>query len=231
MIDHQKELEEFAYVVSHDLNAPLRHVREFGKLLMGSLEDKITDDEKEYFHYMQTSVFKAEDMLEALLQYSRLNTQSGPFENTDWNDLLQKLVNDELEKKIASSNADITAQSLPTSLAADQHQAKTLLYQLIDNAIRFTPDTRSPRVIITAQENTEEIVFSLMDNGIGIPPEQFENIFIMFKQVDPYSPASGTGAGLALCKKITTRHGGHIWIETSSEAGTKINFTIAKNLE
>lgn len=226
MPDYKKELEEFAYIVSHDLGAPLRHVKSFDSLLIKKLEDKITDEEREYFQYLESSVLKTESMLEALLQYSRLNTQGEEFKTFACHKLVTSVISN-FWRETDGTGAKINTLNLPGSLNGDEKQIRKLFTHLIDNALKFKRPNIKPNITISAEEKDNTWHFSIRDNGIGIPQEQCENVFTMFKQLNPDQYPSSMGCGLTFAKNIVERHGGKIWIEPNSDQGVTVQFDIA----
>lgn len=228
MVDYKKALEEFTYIVSHDLNAPLRHVREFGKLLIKKLGDKVNDEEREYLEFMEGGIYKAEAMIAGLLEYSRLHTDAAPYSEFDCGALVDEVIN-LLNDVIEKTQANINISSLPNTLTADKIQIHQLFFKLIDNALSFRRENVTPRINIMVLEQDDAWLFSVADNGIGIPDKQYENIFKMFKRLDPVDSFSSIGSGLTIAKEIVERHEGEIWVESELDKGTTAFFTIPKN--
>ncbi len=224
MADYKKELEEFSYIVSHDLNAPLRHIREFSKLLMDSLEGKISEEEKLYFRYVRDGTIQVESMIASLLDYSRLNTQSSDFKEFN----LSKLTCEVLES--LHGEYTIKSDGLPEIFKGDEGQIFILIDNLLRNAIKFKKTGAKANINFSAEQNGSEWTFSISDDGFGIPVNQMNNVFKIFKTINPNDGVAGTGVGLALCKKIVDRHGGNIWIDPDYADGTKVCFTLADDL-
>ena len=224
MSDPQKELEEFAYIVSHDLNAPLRHIKSFTALLMKKLGDKVGEEEQEYVHYIDNSVIKLETMLAALLDYSRIDTKSEKNTEFDCEALVKELI-EEHQSNIEASKATIKTSDLPNALNANKQHIRMVFEHLLDNALKFkNPDT-PPIIQISAEKQNDHYLFTIQDNGIGIPEIQHEHVFKMFKRLDPEN-YPGIGAGLTIAQKIIKYHGGNIWLDPENKTGTKIQFSL-----
>lgn len=221
----KKEFSDFAYIVSHDLNAPLRHVREFSKLLISELGNKITDNESKYVEHIENGINRTEAMIEGLLEYSRLNTQGEDFKKIDMNKVFGE-VKASLSQQIKTSNAQIEINPLPP-IIADQKQIKQLFFYLLDNAIKFRKLDTPPKITIFGAQKDGMHIFSFRDNGVGVPEEQHENIFTMFRRLPGADNLPGIGVGLTLAKKIVERHSGKIWAESHIDGGTTINFTLS----
>jgi light-regulated signal transduction histidine kinase (bacteriophytochrome) len=226
MIDHKKELEDFVYTVSHDLCAPLRHIREFSKILLETLEGRLSEEEREYFDYILTSTNKANKIMTALLQYSRLNTEVQEFVNFDFSELLEEVVHS-FTSEIKQKKAVVKTVDMPPTLTGDRHQIEQLFMALMSNALIFHTDkTNPPKIKITAKHHDDEWLFTVVDNGIGIDAEYHEDVFKILKRLDPETYPQGMGVGLTIAKKIVQRHGGKIWIESELGKGTKVLFTL-----
>lgn len=218
-----KEFEDFAYIVSHDLNAPLRHIREFTRLLIESHPEAANADQQEYIDFLEMSLDKICKMQEALLVFSRLNTQAGEMKPSDCNLLVSSALN-YLEADIKRSGAQVNVYDMPV-VNGDTKQLQALFTNLIDNAIKFHQPEQGSTVTITAGRDKDEHVFKISDTGIGIAPEYYDEIFRFFRRLN-VSRFSGVGAGLPICKKIVQRHNGNIWIESALGRGTSVFFTL-----
>jgi light-regulated signal transduction histidine kinase (bacteriophytochrome) len=217
------ELELFAYVASHDLQEPLRMVTSFTQLLEKRYKNKLDKDADEFIEFILDGATRMQSMINDLLQYSRVGTRSKPFKLTDFESVFgQSLVN--LKIAIDENNAIITHDPLPT-LMADSMQMIEVFQNLISNAIKFR-SKESPQVHVSALKKRNEWVFSVRDNGIGIAPEFFDKLFIIFQRLHSRSEYPGTGIGLAVCKKIVERHGGKIWVESEPDKGSTFYFSI-----
>ncbi|MDI6760868.1 MAG: ATP-binding protein, partial [Candidatus Brocadiaceae bacterium] len=217
------ELQQFAYVASHDLQEPLRMVQGYTQLIARRYKGKLGEDADEFINYIVDGVGRMQGLINALLTYSRVGTHGGLFEPTDCNILLkQALAN--LQVAIEESNADVTSTPLPV-VKCDATQLVQLFQNLVGNALKFRTD-RPPRVNISSERKGNEWVFSVKDNGIGIDPQHFDRIFLIFQRLHTKEQYAGSGIGLSICKKIVERHGGRIWVESVPEQGTTFYFTI-----
>ncbi len=223
-----RELEQFAYVASHDLQEPLRMVSSFTQLLEKRYKDQIDDDANDYIGFIVEGAMRMKDLIDDLLIYSRLKTENRPFEMVIMEVALDDvLIN--LRAPIKEKNAKITYDKLP-SIDCDPIQIHQLLQNLITNAIKFNSE-KSPQVHISAKELNNEWLFSVTDNGIGIDPRHQEQIFSIFKRLHTRQEYEGTGIGLSICKRIVEIHGGQIWVESQLGKGTTFYFTIPNHVE
>lgn len=218
-----KELEQFAYVASHDLQEPLRMVASYIQLLQRRYHGQISDEANEFIGYAVNGVVRMKSLINDLLIYSRVNTQEFPAEQTDCNKIVEE-VKTNLKTAIEESHAEIIYNNLPT-INSSPMQLTQLLQNLVSNAIKFRRDV-PPKVEITAKRAGDEWLFSVSDNGIGIEQEFSERVFIIFQRLHNYNEYPGTGIGLAICKKIVEKLGGHIWVESEAGKGSVFNFTI-----
>lgn len=227
MTDYKKEFEEFAYIVSHDLNAPFRHIREFSKLLVHRLEEKLGEDEKTYLQYIENGVQKVEDMLEVLLKLSRLNTQVKEFGAHDCNAIVARVLKKQEMLELVGK-VELEIADLPEDLYGDDYQFSVLFEAVIDNALRYRgKDSNAHHVRIECREDKTHYHFIVGDTGIGVEDRHKENVFLMFKRLDP-NGEEGIGAGLTLAKNVVERHGGEIWLEDTEGSGLSVHFTIQK---
>jgi signal transduction histidine kinase/CBS domain-containing protein len=222
-----QELEQFAYVASHDLQEPLRAIAGYTQLLVNEYRDRLDETALEYADFIVDGAKRMQQLIQDLLTYSRVGTRGQEFAPTDCNAVLQQALQN-LQVAIADNQATITAEPLPT-VNGDRNQLVQLLQNLIGNAIKFHRD-EPPHVYITAQKQDNDWLFQIQDNGIGIKPQYLERIFEVFKRLHTRREYPGTGIGLAICKKIATRHGGRIWAKSESGVGTIFYFTIPLNL-
>jgi signal transduction histidine kinase len=218
-----KELEQFAYVASHDLQEPLRMVASYTQLLGKRYKDKLDSEAAEYIGFAVDGVNRMQALIRDLLQLSRVGSGEKAFEALDCVEVLGE-ASSMLERSISERHAIITYTPLP-KLKADRAQLVQLFQNLIDNAIKYCPDD-TPAIHITANSSGRTWRFSLKDNGIGIAPENVERIFEIFKRLHTHEQYPGTGIGLALCKKIVERHGGRIWVESELGRGATFYFTL-----
>jgi signal transduction histidine kinase/integral membrane sensor domain MASE1 len=217
------ELEQFAYIASHDLQEPLRMVASFVQLLERRYKDKLDSDANEFIAYAVEGAKRMQALINGLLAYSRIGTHGKPFELTDCEAVLESALSN-LRVAIEESNAIVTHDPLPTVMA-DGSQLIQLFQNLIGNALKFC-NIKAPEIHIGVKQRYGEWLFSVKDNGIGIDPQYAERIFVIFQRLHTRSEYSGTGIGLAICKKIVERHGGRIWVESELGKGATFYFTI-----
>ncbi len=223
------DLEQFAYVASHDLQEPLRMVASFVQLLADRYRGRLDADADEFIGYAVDGAKRMQQLILDLLEYSRVGTRGQPLRPTDANAVLAGALWN-LELAIQETGAIVTHDPLPVVLA-DPLQLGQLLQNLIGNAIKFR-SSEPPRVHISAREVVEGAAtskvweFAVRDNGLGIAPEYFEKIFMIFQRLHSREAYPGTGIGLAICKKIVERHGGRIWVESAPGQGSTFYFTL-----
>ena len=217
------ELQNFAYIASHDLREPLRTISGFLQILQSKYGDSLDDKAKDYINRSVNASVRLHDMIDDLLSFSRLETRKKPFEKTDLNNVFTLAMHD-LEESIKEKGATVKSDKLPTVWADDQ-QMTIVFRNLIDNGIKFHRD-EPPKVRITVRKNEEEWEFSFEDNGIGIDEANAGKIFNMFTRLHSWKDYPGNGIGLAMCKKIIERHGGRIWVESKVGKGSAFLFTL-----
>lgn len=218
-----QELEQFAYVASHDLQEPLRMVSSYVQLLARRYKGKLDQDADEFIDFAVDGATRMQRLINDLLLYSRVGTRGKPFEPTDSYQALAAAL-DNLMLAIQDNNATVTHDPLPTVMA-DGSQLVQLFQNLVGNAIKFHGEEK-PVVHVSASQQGKEWTFSVRDNGIGIAPENFERIFVIFQRLHGRGEYPGTGIGLAVCKRIVERHGGKIWLESEPGKGTTFYFTL-----
>jgi PAS domain S-box-containing protein len=219
-----QELQQFAYVASHDLQAPLRTLMGFLRLMEAADIDLEDAQASRYVDYALESAARMQGMIKALLDLSRVETRGADFAPTDCGALVQHIL-EMLAPAIEESGAVVTCEPLPTVMA-DQAQLAQVFQNLITNAIKFRREDVVPRVDISARRGEDAWVFSVDDNGIGIESEQTERIFQIFQRLHTEDEYPGLGMGLALCKRIVERHGGRIWVDSEPGEGAAFSFTI-----
>ena len=219
-----KELEQFAYVASHDLQEPLRMVSSFTQLLAHRYQDKLDDDANEFIQYAVDGALRMQSLINDLLEYSRVETKGKNPADIDMYDILGQAINN-LSLKIKEKNALVTNDDLPV-VFADGRQMLQLFQNLIDNALKFSKG--SPIIHISSRDDPDYYLFSVSDNGIGIEPAYFNKIFQIFQRLHAKEDYPGTGIGLAICRRIVERHGGKIWVESKPGEGTTFYFTLIK---
>jgi signal transduction histidine kinase len=219
------ELEEFAYVASHDLQEPLRMVASFTQLLAKRYQGKLDQDADEFIGFAVDGATRMQQLIQDLLAYSRVGTRGKFLVPTDCNVIFDK-VRANLFTAIEEHGAQVNSGPLPT-VYGDEVQLIQLFQNLIANALKFRGDA-PPVIRITAQEDDGAWRFAVKDNGIGIASAHQERIFMIFQRLHPRSEYPGTGIGLAICKKIVERHGGRIWVDSEPGRGATFFFTIPK---
>lgn len=220
-----RELEQFAYVASHDLQEPLRAVNSYAQLLVRKYQGNLDAKADKYLGYIMEGATRMQQLINDLLEFSRVGTRGKELQPTDCESLLSQVL-ENLQVAIAQSQAQVTHAPLPTVMG-DKIQLIQLFQNLISNAIKFRRE-EPPSVHISAAPLENEWVFSIRDNGIGMEPEYFERIFVIFQRLHSRVEYPGTGIGLAVCKKIVERHGGRIWVESQLGVGTTFHFTLPK---
>ncbi len=225
LVRSNKELEQFAYVASHDLKEPLRMVTSYVQLLSQRYRDKLDQDANEFIDFAANGATHMYQLINDLLAYSRVGTRGNPFELVDCEEVFHKSISN-LKVAVEESGAEVTHDPLP-KIVADFAQLEQLFQNLIGNGIKFHGE-ESPRVHVSASPNGDHWVFSVRDNGIGIDPEYKDRIFVIFQRLHGKDRYPGTGIGLAVCKKIVERHGGRIWVESEPGKGATFYFTLPK---
>jgi len=220
-----QELEQFAYVASHDLQEPLRMVSSFVQLLSIRYKDKLDSNANEFIAYAYDGSLRMQKMIQDLLQYSRIQTKGEVFHKIDAADLLRQVLNN-LQTKIEETEAVISVGDLPV-INGDESQLIRLFQNLIANAIKFCRD-KKPEIHISSKQLKDEWLFTVQDNGIGIDLQYQQKIFLIFQRLNTREEFGGTGIGLAICKRIVERHKGKIWFESKPGEGTTMYFTIKK---
>ncbi|MBV9464156.1 MAG: response regulator [Verrucomicrobiae bacterium] len=217
------DLEQFAYVASHDLQEPLRMVASYVQMLERRYKGQLDGEADEFIHFAVDGAKRMQSLINDLLRYSTLGANKVPFEDVACDEILQDATAN-LRRSIETSEAHVSWRDLPT-IYGDSTQLSQLFQNLIGNAIKFR--SKQPPVIdIRCERNGTHWLFEVKDNGIGIDPAYAEKIFIIFKRLHQNSEYAGTGIGLALCKKIVERHGGRIWVESSVGNGARFLFTL-----
>ncbi|ADD03914.1 sensor box histidine kinase [Natrialba magadii ATCC 43099] len=220
--ESNKRLEQFAYAASHDLQEPLRMVTSYLQLIDRRYTDELDKDGEEFIEFAIDGADRMRNMIEGLLEYSRIETRGDPFEPIDLDTVLAD-VRQDLQMCIEESGAEITAESLPR-VEGDPGQLRQVFQNLLSNAIEYSDDT--PRVEISAVRNGPKVVVSVADEGIGIDPDDGERVFEIFQSLHAQDEYAGTGIGLAICKRIIERHGGDIWVESDPGEGATFSFTL-----
>lgn len=218
-----KELEQFAYVASHDLQEPLRMVSNFARLLSKQYHSMMDEKADTYINFMVQGTKRMQSLINDLMQYSRISIKAQPFVPTDLNLVMEDVLID-LKMAIDEKNAYICYENLPV-VEADPVQMRQLMQNLIANAIKYKGDS-SPEIYIEAARHDGEWIICVRDNGIGINPEYHERIFVIFQMLHTKEKYSGNGIGLAVCKKIIERHNGRIWVDSEEGKGSAFYFSL-----
>jgi signal transduction histidine kinase len=218
------ELNQFAHVASHDLKEPLRMISNYSQLLEKAVRDTLNEDHKDYLFYINDGAKRLMNVIQSLLQLSKI--ESAQKRNlVPMNEVLEE-VKKTLQLPIIERNADIKSTSLP-NIFGDRIYIAQLLQNLVGNAIKYNTSA-NPKIEISCQDNDTAYVFEVADNGIGIPGQYREKVFIIFQRLHSRNEYDGTGIGLAICKKIVDSMNGKIWIEDSPLGGTKFCISIPK---
>lgn len=217
------ELEQFAYVASHDLQEPLRMVASYTQLLARRYQGRLDSDADEFIAFAVDGATRMQTLIQDLLSYSRVTTRGQSFEAIEASRACEAALQN-LRTAVDDAHARVTVAELP-KVRADATQLIQVFQNLIGNAIKYR-DHRQPHIRISAVPDGKLVRFSVNDNGIGIERQYFGRIFQMFQRLHTRQQYSGTGIGLALCRKIVERHGGRIWVESTSGEGSTFYFTV-----
>ncbi|QCY68601.1 PAS domain S-box protein [Antarcticibacterium flavum] len=226
LADSNAELEQFAYIASHDLQEPLRMVTSFLSQLQKKYDDQLDDRARQYIHFATDGAVRMRQILLDLLDYSRAGRLEYSREEVDLNDMLTNIEN-LYASSIKETGATILYGKLPVICAAVT-PLQRVLSNLISNGIKYSHRDIPPIIKVTVKEESTCWQFSISDNGIGIDERYFEKVFILFQRLHSREDYSGTGIGLAICKKIVENHGGEIWLESKEGKGSTFHFTINK---
>jgi len=219
-----QELQDFAYIVSHDLKAPVRKVAMFGDLLKESLAGRLDEDEQENFEFMIEGAARMQQLIDALLTYSRVHTRVKPPQRVDLRKVIEDLKEIELALPLEETGGKVEIEEPLPSVYADPSQVYQLLQNLIANGLKYHREGVPPVITIRGKQLGDWVRIEVQDNGIGIPEEHHERIFGMFQRL--HADDKGTGVGLAVCKRIVERHGGEIGVESTPGVGSTFWFTL-----
>jgi signal transduction histidine kinase len=223
---YNSDLEQFAYVTTHDLIEPLRMITSYTQLLQRRYSGKLEGDAREFMGYITEGVQRMHKIINDLFEYSHIRTNESDFQDCNgvMDDVLKKL-----EAEIAESKARIITDKLP-KIKAVKSNIVQVFQNLIGNAIKFRSPDRPLEIHISCSTQGNEWLFKVQDNGIGFDPKYADKVFEIFKRLNKREQYPGSGMGLAICKNIVERHGGKIWVEPILEKGTTFYFTIRKNI-
>ena len=217
------DLQQFAYVASHDLQEPLRMVSSYTQLIARRYKGKLDADADEFIAFAVDGANRMQRLILDLLAYSRVNTAGRQFEPTAMETVLKAALNN-LTNAVKESQAIITHDPLPAVMGDDKQLAQ-LFQNLLSNAVKFG-GAQPPRIHISAKQTDGEWLFSVRDHGIGLDPQYADRIFVIFQRLHTREEYPGTGIGLAICKKIVERHGGRMWVESERGKGATFYFTL-----
>ncbi len=225
------ELQQFAYVASHDLQEPLRTISSYLQLLKRRYAGRVLDeDADEYIAFAVDGAKRMQALIQAVLAYSRVGTHGKDFANLDAHALVARALAN-LDARLAETGAQVAVDEDLPRVWGDDTQLGQLFQNLIGNALKFVRSGETPQVAVTVERRGAEWAFAVRDNGIGLPPEQAERIFGMFQRLHTRDEYEGTGIGLSVCKRIVERHGGRIWVESRPGQGATFLFTLPVHYE
>lgn len=229
-IESNMQLENFAYMASHDLKAPIRTIVSFSQLLERTAGKKMDDQEKEYMEFIVSASLNMHRLINDLLAYSRVNTEQHRPEKLHLPHLIRE-IKQELNLHFTEKQASIQVKNLPGEIMADSTKMRQLFQNLILNAMKFQRPGVAPTIEIDCEDMDTYWKFSVKDNGIGIKEEFFKKIFLLFRKLHSADQYEGTGIGLAICQKIAQQHGGNIWVESEQGAGSTFYVSIEKKAQ
>jgi len=221
--ERQQKLEQFTYAASHDLQEPLRMVSSYLSMIDRRYGEDLGEDGRELLEFAVDGADRMREMIDALLEYSRVETEGQPFERVDLEAVFEDVRRD-FGVKIDETDAEITVGSLP-EVEGDPGQLRQVFGNLLDNALEYSGDD-PPRVHVDAERSDAEWIVSVRDEGIGIDPDHTDRIFEIFQRLHSHEEHPGTGIGLALCRGIVERHGGDIRVESEPGEGSTFSFTL-----
>lgn len=218
------EIQQFTYITSHDLQEPLRTIASYAGLIKRRYEGQLDKDADEFIEFMVAGAKRMKDMIQGLLDYSRVGTQEEEFKEFNANSALDNALNN-LKSSIIECNAEVTYDSLPI-IYADENEITRVFQNFIGNALKFRKQGETPKIHISATKEGKEYVFSVSDNGIGLEEQYSGRIFEVFKRLHAIGEYEGAGIGLAIVKRVIDSHGGRVWVESEFKEGSTFYFTI-----
>lgn len=210
----KKEYEKFTYIISHDLAAPLRHIRQFSTLLLQSFDDKLDERQEKFASHITGSVDRCQGMIDGLLLLSKVDTDEVAFSPLDINPLIQQTVQANLQT-VKEREIKLVLKST-YQILGNKQQLGSVVFHLIDNAVKFQRQDVPLEITISTEQKEDSVLLCIEDNGIGIDQGFKESVFEVFQTLGNI----GIGVGLTLCRKIVTKHGGKIWNANASNGGT-----------
>lgn len=217
------ELQRFAYIISHDLQSPLRSISGFLQLLQMDYKEKLDQQADDWIRRAIQATQQMHALIRDLLEYSRVDSEPRPFQQVRFQEVIDNVL-ELLDSAIREAGARVTCSELPVVIG-DRAQLVQLMQNLIGNALKYRGE-RTPEIAVSAEPDGSEWVFSVRDNGIGIEPRHYEKIFEIFQRLHDQSRYPGTGIGLAICRRVVQRHGGRIWLESGPGEGSVFYFTV-----
>ncbi len=225
LLRSNKDLEQFAYIASHDLQEPLRMVSSFTQLLERRYKDKLDQEANEFIQYAVDGANRMQILINDLLDYSRISARGKEFTIVDTSQVLGQAISN-LHELIAENTALVTNDDLP-ELIGDESQILRVFQNLIQNALKFKNKSKLPKIHISCTKKNDFYEFAVCDNGIGIDMQYHDRVFTIFQRLHTKEEYSGTGIGLSICKRIIERHGGKIWFQSKVNEGTTFYFTLS----
>jgi len=217
------ELQQFAYIASHDLQSPLRSISGFVQLLQAEYAGRLDEQADDWIRRTVQAIRQMQTLIRDLLEYSRIESRARPFEPVHFHDVVTDVLMS-LEASIRDASAQVTSAELPT-VVGDRSQLVQLMENLIGNALKYHGD-QPPHIHVSAERRENDWVFSVRDNGLGIDPKYHAQIFEIFQRLHDQQEYPGTGIGLAVCRRVVHRHGGRIWLESKPGRGSTFYFTL-----
>jgi PAS domain S-box-containing protein len=223
------ELEQFAYIASHDLQAPLQTIGNYSKLLQRRYQQKLDEKADKFLRYIVEAAQRMQNQIDDLLEYSRIGKRDKNYETIDCQSVLDKAISN-LRLSIDKNQAKIQILTPLPNLVVDSNQFLLLWQNLIANAIKYRTE-EPPSIVISCKSQGNFWLFEIADNGIGIDPKYYKRIFQIFQRLHTQEEYPGTGIGLAICQRIVENHHGRIWVESNNDRGTKFCLTIATKID
>ena len=227
LLESNTELQQFAHMASHDMQAPLRHIRSYLNLFLDTYKDKVDQQGEVWAGYIDAGAERMQKQIKSLLYFSKIGKQNVEVQDLDLNDSVNCIV-EMLSESIKEVEASVAFDKLPV-IKANKVYIEKIIQNLFENAIKFRSSERKLEIVIDVIEDEQEWKVSFKDNGIGIEPKYKDRIFQIFQRLNSTSKYEGNGIGLSICKKIVNHHGGDIWVESELDKGATFYFTIPKD--
>jgi len=223
------EYEEFVYIISHDLKAPFRTIDGFATIIAEKNKGEFNEKTQRYLGLIAQGAKEGDGIINALLDFSRLNTHAAPFEEVDFNSVCKDVMR-ELTVQLHESEAEVTIAELPV-LTADKQQIRQVFYHLLKNALTYHQQGKKAVISISVQQHDDEYEFCIKDNGIGIKQARHDTVFKVLKRAVTQQDYPGAGMGLPIVRKVLQRHGGNIRLESEVNEGSAFYFTVSRLLK